>query len=67
MFLAATLVGWIYRVNWRHKKIHVHDSIAILWVKHVIICEVNDLMGKDLVCYSDKNESVGLRKCRYDH
>jgi len=66
MFLAATLVGWIYRLNWRHK-IHVHDTIAILWVKHVIICEVNDLMGKDLVCYSDKNESVGLRKCRYDH
>jgi len=24
-----------------------------------------ELMGEDLVCYSNKNESVGLRKCRY--
>jgi len=26
-----------------------------------------ELRGADLVCYSNKTESVGLRKCPYDH
>jgi len=39
-----------------------HDTIAMLWVGHVV-----ELKGKDVWCYSDEMESVNLRKCPYDH
>jgi len=37
--------------------------IAILYVNTVVLCVV--LSGEDLSRYSNKTESVGLRKCPY--
>jgi len=43
-----------------------HNTIAILWVgNNTTLCV--ELNGKDLPCYSNKIESVSLRKCPYDH
>jgi len=53
----------IHRVKWRHS-IYGHDTIAILWVSHDIMCGVK---GWRLSSYLNKIQFVGLWKCPYDH
>ena len=47
-------------MKWR-RSVYGHDAIGILCVQCV------ELNGEDLSCYSNKIESVSLRKCPHDH
>jgi len=58
------LINYMVSQKKRHlpSVVTTHDTIAMLWVGHVV-----ELKGKDVWCYSDEMESVNLRKCPYDH
>jgi len=54
----------IHRVKWRHV-IYGHDTWSPFCGYNRVQCV--ELRGEDFVCYSNKIESVGLRRCPYDH
>jgi len=60
----AVILAIIHRVKWRHR-VYGHDTIAVSYGYNTIYCvEVN---GEDLSRYSNKTESVSLRKCTCYH
>jgi len=54
----------VHNVKWRHSNLWSCNTISMLWGSSAYSVK---LSGEDLSRYSNKIESVGLRKCPYYH